>query len=67
MVKAGVAQPDPNQMLDLRERVMEIEVEMRDAEVQSDTLRLETAVTLAGDAWQELYDLLVRADDKQGS
>jgi hypothetical protein len=62
-VKAGVAQPDPARVLDLRERVMGINVEMRDAEVQIETLRLETAVTLGGEAWEELLGLLRKTAD----
>ena len=49
---------EPEKLWTLRERIMELEIEIRDVENQLETLKLETAMNLAGDAWPELESLL---------
>ncbi len=56
--KAGIVAPD--KLWDLRERIMGIRSDVRDAESQLQILRLQTARTLGGPAWQDLFALLER-------
>jgi len=56
--KAGIVETD--KLWDLRERIMGIRSDVRDAENQLKILRLQTARTLGGPAWSDLLDLLER-------
>jgi hypothetical protein len=56
--KAGIVEID--KLWDLRERIMGIHAEVRDVENQLTIVRLQTARTLGGPAWQSLLDLLSR-------
>ena len=56
-VRAGAATPELDKLWELKERLLGIEAEMEETESQLDTMRLEAALRLAGDAWQELFDL----------
>jgi outer membrane protein TolC len=56
--KAGIVEPD--KLWDLRERIMGIRAEVRDVENRLQIVRLQTARTLGGPAWQNLLDLLAR-------
>jgi outer membrane protein TolC len=59
-VRAGVAAPELDKLWDLKERLLGVEAEIEDAENQLGTMRLEAALRLAGDSWQELLELLGR-------
>jgi outer membrane protein TolC len=57
-VRAGVSTPELDKIWELKERLLGIEPEIQDVRNQSGTLRLEAALRLAGDSWQELSELL---------
>lgn len=59
-VRAGAATPELDKLWELRERLLGIEAEIAELDNQLDTMRLEAALRLAGDSWQELLDLLSR-------
>jgi hypothetical protein len=59
-VRAGAASPELDKLWQLKERLLGIEAEIGDVENQLGTMRLEAALRLAGDSWQELLDLLSR-------
>jgi outer membrane protein TolC len=58
-VRAGVATPELEKLWELKERLLGIEAEEKDVEIQQETMRLEGALRLAGDSWQELLELFV--------
>jgi outer membrane protein TolC len=62
-VRAGVSTPELDKLWELKERLLGIEAEIGDVENQLGTMRLEAAMRLAGDSWQELLELL---DSLQG-
>lgn len=62
-VRAGVSTPELDKLWELKERLLGIEAEIGDVENQLGTMRLEAAMRLAGDCWQELLELL---DSLQG-
>jgi hypothetical protein len=57
-VRAGVATPELDKLWELKERLLGIEAEIGDVDNQLETMRLEAALRLGGDSWQELLDLL---------
>ncbi len=57
-VRAGVATPELDKLWELKERLLGIEGEAEEVEDQLATLRLEAAMRLAGDSWEELLELL---------
>jgi outer membrane protein TolC len=59
-VRAGTAAPDPEKLWDLKERIVSIATEMEDVENELRTTRLEAAMRLGGDAWEQLLDLLMQ-------
>jgi len=59
-VRAGAATPELDKLWELRERLLGIEAEIAELDNQLDTMRLEAALRLAGDSWQELLGLLSR-------
>jgi outer membrane protein TolC len=59
-VKAGVEAPELDKLWELKERALDIEVELEDVENKLSTMRLETAIRLGGSASAELLDLLWR-------
>jgi len=63
-VRAGAATPEMDKLWELRERLLGIEVDVRDVENQLGTMRLEAALRLAGNSWQELLDLFTSLEGK---
>jgi outer membrane protein TolC len=61
-VRAGVGAPELDKLWTLKERIINLEADLKDVENQLSTKRLQTAMSLAGDAWQELFDLMARLD-----
>jgi hypothetical protein len=57
-MRAGVATPELDKLWELKERLLGIEAEIADVDNQLETMRLEAALRLGGDSWQELLDLL---------
>ena len=55
-VKAGIKAPSV--LFDVKERVMQISLEIKNAARELEILKLETAISLAGKRWQDLLDLL---------
>lgn len=55
-VKQGIVEPD--RLIALKERLANLNVELQDAKNQLVTIRLETAVSLGGKAWEEMHRLL---------
>lgn len=55
-VKAGIK--EPTALFDLTERVMGSRLEINNAARELEILKLETAMSLAGDKWKDLLDLL---------
>lgn len=58
-VKAGIK--EPNALFDLMERVVQISLEIKNAARELDILKLETAISLGGEKWEYLLDLLNKA------
>ncbi len=58
--KGGIVEPD--RLWDVRERIMSTRAEVRDVDTQLRTLRLQTAQSLGGAAWTELFDVLGQLD-----
>jgi hypothetical protein len=56
-VKAGVEVPEPDKLWELKERQMGIDVELQDVKNQLSTIRLEAAMKLGGESWEELLAL----------
>ena len=63
-VKAGVKELELDKLWDLKERIMGIEVELQDIKNQLNTIRLEAAMKLGGDAWEELLELFWQLDEQ---
>lgn len=61
-VKAGVVEPEPDKLWDLKERIMGIEVEIQDVKNKLSTIKLEAALRLAGEDWKELLELFEQLD-----
>jgi tRNA nucleotidyltransferase/poly(A) polymerase len=61
-VKAGVIELEPDKLWDLKERIMGIEVEIQDVKNKLNTIKLEGAIRLGGDAWGELLELFKQLD-----
>ncbi len=61
-VKAGVIELEPDKLWDLKERIMGIEVEIQDVKNKLNTIKLEGAMRLGGDAWRELLELFKQLD-----
>lgn len=61
-VKAGVSEPEPDKLWDMKERIMGIEVEIQDVGNKLNTIKLEGAILLGGDAWGELLELFKQLD-----
>lgn len=61
-VKAGVIELEPDKLWDLKERIMGIEVEIKDVKNKLNTIKLEGAMRLGGDAWGELLELFKQLD-----
>ncbi len=57
-VKAGIK--EPSVLFDLMERVMQTSLEVKNAIRELEILKLETAISLGGERWQDLLDLLNR-------
>jgi hypothetical protein len=55
-VRQGIVEPDRS--LALKEKLATLEVQLDDANNQLGTVRLETAMSLGGEAWQEMLQLL---------
>ncbi len=55
-VKAGIKQP--SSLFDLTERVMQSRLEIKNAAREREILKLETAISLGGEKWEDLLDLL---------
>lgn len=55
-VKAGIK--EPNALFDLMERVMQTNLEIKNAARELEILKLETAISLSGEKWEYLLDLL---------
>ena len=63
-MKAGVIAPEPDKLWDLKERIIGTEVELQDAKNQLNTIRLEAAMRLGGDAWRELIELFSQLSEQ---
>jgi hypothetical protein len=63
-VRAGVAAPELDKLWELKERLLGIEADIEDVGNQLETMRLEAAMRLAGDAWQELLELFNSLEGK---
>ena len=61
-VRAGVGAPELDKLWSLKERIINLEADLKDVENQLSTKRLETAMSLGGEAWHELLDLMTRLD-----
>ncbi len=59
-VRAGVSGPELDKLWDLKERIINLEAELKDVEDQLSTKRLQTAMSLGGEAWQQLLDLMAQ-------
>jgi outer membrane protein TolC len=59
-VRAGVATPELDKLWELKERLLGIDADIGEVENQLETMRLEAALSLAGDSWRELLVLLTR-------
>jgi len=57
-VKAGIKPPDV--LFDLTERLMQTKLEIRNAAREQEILKVEVAITLGGDKWEDLLNLLNR-------
>jgi len=55
-VKAGIK--EPGVLFDLMERVMQTSLEIRNAIGELEILKLETAISLGGEKWENLLGLL---------
>lgn len=55
-VKAGIKQP--NTLFDLTEKFMQTTLEIKNAAWELEMLKLETAINLGGEKWENLLDLL---------
>ncbi len=55
-VKAGIK--EPSALFDLMERVMQTSLEIKNATREQEVLKLETAISLGGEKWEDLLDLL---------
>ena len=55
-VKAGIK--EPTALFDLMERVMQSRLEIKNAARELEILRLETTISLGGEKWEDLLDLL---------
>jgi len=55
-VKAGIK--EPGLLFDLMERVMQTSLEIKNAARELEILKLETAIGLGGEKWEDLLDLL---------
>ena len=55
-VKAGIK--EPSVLFDLMERVMQTSLEIKNAARELELLKLETAISLGGENWNDLLDLL---------
>ncbi len=55
-VKAGIK--EPSALFDLMERVMQTSLEIKNAVRELEILKLETAISLGGEKWKDLLDLL---------
>ncbi len=55
-VKAGIK--EPSALFDLMERVMQTSLEIKNATREQEVLKLETAISLSGEKWEDLLDLL---------
>jgi len=61
-VRAGIGTPELDKLWNLKERIINLEADLKDVEDQLSTKRLQTATSLGGEAWQELLDLMARLD-----
>lgn len=59
-VRAGAGVPDPERLWDLKERIIDIEVDIQDAKNKMSTMELEAAMRLGGNAWEKLLHLLAQ-------
>lgn len=59
-VKAGAAAPDPAELWNLKERIIDLEVQIQDVKNKLSTTKLETAMRLGGSKSEELLGLLAR-------
>ncbi|GAI49734.1 unnamed protein product, partial [marine sediment metagenome] len=48
----------PSALFDLTERVMQSRLEIKNAAREREILKLETAISLGGEKWEDLLDLL---------
>ncbi|TKJ44701.1 hypothetical protein CEE34_10865 [Candidatus Aerophobetes bacterium Ae_b3a] len=55
-VKAGIQ--EPSALFDVTERVMQTSLGIKDAASELEILKLETAISLGGEKWEDLLDLL---------
>ena len=55
-VKAGIK--EPTTLFDLMERVMQSRLEIKDVAGELEILKLETTISLGGEKWEDLLDLL---------
>ena len=55
-VKAGIK--EPSNLFEVKERVMQTSLEIKNAAGELEILKLETAISLGGMKWEELLDLL---------
>lgn len=55
-VKAGIT--EPTILYDMMERIMQISVQLEDASDELEVAKVETALTLGGEKWRELLNLL---------
>ena len=55
-VKAGIK--EPTTLFDLMERVMQSRLEIKNAARELEILKLETTISLGGEKWEDLLDLL---------
>jgi outer membrane protein TolC len=61
-VRAGVSGPELDKLWELKERIINLEADLKDVEDQLSMKMLQTAMSLGGEAWQELLDLMARLD-----
>ena len=57
-VRAGVEVPEPDKLWELKERILDTEVDLEDVDNKLSTIRLETAMRLGGSASEDLLELL---------
>jgi len=55
-VKAGIK--EPSTLFDLMERIMQTSLQIKNTARELEILKLETAISLAGEKWEDLLDLL---------